>query len=290
MRRSEALQGVRMIRFLDVLGRYEAAAFNQLEAAELLGVGERTFRRWRQRFEDEGEAGLLDRRLGKASGKRVPVDRGMEVETLYRTRYSGFTAKPFHEQLVQRHNFAWSYTWSYTWTKTFLHSKGLLERARRRGAHRRKRPRRPLPGMMLHQDGSRHEWLEGEAPLDLIVTLDDATGAIYSAFLVEEEGTASTFRALNEVFGEHGLPMSLYTDRGAHYFRTPKAGGEVDRGHLTQVGRALEQLGVEHIGAYSPHSPSRDGRPSRRPLPEADRSACSARFRTVSSTSSGSPA
>ena len=150
MRRSEALQGVRMIRFLDVLGRYEAAEFNHLEAAELLGVGERTFRRWRQRFEDEGEAGLLDRRLGKASGKRVPVDRGMEVETLYRTRYSGFTAKHFHEQLVQRHNFAWS----YTWTKTFLHSKGLLERARRRGAHRRKRPRRPLPGMMLHQDGS----------------------------------------------------------------------------------------------------------------------------------------
>jgi transposase len=130
MRRSEALQGVRMIRFLDVLGRYEAAEFNQLEAAELLGVGERTFRRWRQRFEDEGEAGLLDRRLGKASGKRVPVDRGMEVETLYRTRYWGFTAKHFHEQLVQRHNFAWS----YTWTKTFLHSKGLLERARRRGA------------------------------------------------------------------------------------------------------------------------------------------------------------
>src|SRR3981189_1267075 len=125
MRRSEALQGVRTIRFLAVLGRYEAAEFNQLEAAELLGVGERTFRRWRQRFEDEGEAGLLDRRLGKASGKRVPVDRGMEVETLYRNRYSGFPAKHFHEQLFHRHNMGWSYTWSYTCTKTFLHSKGL---------------------------------------------------------------------------------------------------------------------------------------------------------------------
>jgi hypothetical protein len=113
--------------------------------------------------------------------------------------------------------------------------------------------------MMLHQDGSRHQWLEGEAPLDLIVTLDDATGTIYSAFLIEEEGMASTFRALKEVFSEHGLPMSLYTDRGAHYFHTTKA-GEIDRSHLTQVGRALEHLGVEPIGAYSPHSPSRDGR------------------------------
>ena len=114
--------------------------------------------------------------------------------------------------------------------------------------------------MMLHQDGSRHAWLEGQGALDLIVTMDDATGTIYSAFLVEEEGTASTFRALKEVFGKHGLPMSLYTDRGAHYFHTPKAGGEIDRGHPTQVGRALEQLGVEHIGAYSPQARGRSER------------------------------
>ena len=256
MRRTEALQGVRMIKFVDVLGRYEAAEFNQLEAAELLGIGERTFRRWRQRFEDEGEAGLLDRRLGKASGRRVPVDREAEVETLYRTRYSGFTAKHFHEHLVQRHNFAWS----YTWTKTFLHSKGLLERAERRGAHRRKRPRRPLPGMMLHQDGSRHAWLGGQPALDLIVTLDDATSAILSAFLVEEEGTASTFRALREVFERHGLPLSLYTDRGAHYFYTADATEKAGRAGLTQVGRALEHLGVEHIAAYSPQARGRSER------------------------------
>ena len=147
MRRTEALQGVRVIKFLNVLGRYEAAEFSQLEAAELLGVGERTFRRWRQRFEDDGEAGLLDRRLGKASGKRVPLDKEAEVAAVYRTRYAGFTAKHFHEHLLRDHAF----NWGYTWTKTFLQSKGLLERAKRRGAHRRKRPRRPLPGMMLHQ-------------------------------------------------------------------------------------------------------------------------------------------
>jgi len=255
MRRSAALQGVRVMRFVDILGRYEAAEFNQSEAAELLGVGERTFRRWRQRFEDDGAAGLLDRRLGKASGRRVPIDREHEVEALYRERYQGFTAKHFHEHLVARHNFAWS----YTWTKTFLHSKGLLEKAKRRGAHRRKRPRRPLPGMMLHQDGSRHVWVHGQPALDLIVTLDDATSAIYSAFLIEEEGTASTFQALREVFGERGLPLSLYTDRGAHYFFTAQAGA-VDRKQPTQVGRALERLGVEHIAAYSPQARGRSER------------------------------
>jgi transposase len=243
------------MRFLDILGRYEAAEFNQLEAAELLGVDERTFRRWRQRFEDDGEAGLLDRRLGKASGKRVPIDREHEVEALYRERYQGFTAKHFHEHLVAKHNFAWS----YSWTKTFLQSKGLLEKAKRRGAHRRKRPRRPLPGMMLHQDGSRHVWVQGQPALDLIVTLDDATSAIYSAFLIEEEGTASTFRGLREVFGERGLPLSLYTDRGAHYFFTAEAGA-VDRKQPTQVGRALERLGVEHIAAYSPQARGRSER------------------------------
>ena len=256
MRRTEAHQGVRMIKFSSILSRYEAAEFSQAEAAELLGIGERTFRRWRQRFEDEGEAGLLDRRLGKASGKRVPSDRSEEVEALYRTRYAGFTAKHFHEHLVKEHNFSWG----YTWTKTFLYSKGLLEKAKRRGAHRRKRERRPLPGMMLHQDGSMHVWLAGQPALDLIVTLDDATSAIYSAFLIEEEGTASTFRALMEVFGTHGLPMSLYTDRGAHYFYTPTAGGEVDRSRPTQVGRALERLGVEHIAAYSPQARGRSER------------------------------
>ena len=159
---------------------------------------------------------------------------------MYRTRYSGFTAKHFHEHLVRDHQF----TWGYTWIKVFLQSKGLLVRAKTRGAHRRKRLRRPLPGMMLHQDGSRHEWLAGLDAMDLIVTMDDATSAIYSAFLLPEEGTASTFQALLEVFGAHGLPLSLYTDRGSlacrcvghanetrgsHYFYTPEAGGKVDR-------------------------------------------------------------
>ncbi len=177
------------------------------------------------------------------------------MERLYRERYQGFTVKPFHEHLIKDHGFGWG----YTWLKLHLQWAGVVAKAPRKGAHRRKRERRHLPGLMLHQDGSRHEWLEGQAPLDLIVTLDDATGAIYSAFLVEEEGTASTFRALKEVFSEPGLPMSLYTDRGSHYFRTTKA-GEIDRGCPTQVARALAQLGVDHIGAFCPQARGRSER------------------------------
>jgi transposase len=256
MRRTEAHQGVRMIKFRSVFDRYEASELNQIEAAELLGVSERTFRRWSVRFEEGGEAGLLDRRLGGVSRKRVPADSEQEIERLYRTRYKGFTAKHFHEYLIRDHQF----THGSTWTKAFLQSRHLLERAKKRGAHRRKRPRRPIPGMMLHQDGSRHEWIAGLDPMDLIVTMDDATGVIYSAFLLPEEGTASTFQALLEVFGAHGLPLSFYTDRGSHYFYTPEAGGKVDRTHLTQVGRALAHLGVEHIAAYSPEARGRSER------------------------------
>jgi transposase len=245
-----------MIRFRAVLSRYDGGELNQLEAAEMLGVSERTFRRWCGRFEEEGEAGLLDRRLGRASPKRAPADDEAEIERLYRTRYKGFTARHFHEHLTRDH----LYRWSYTWTKLFLQSKGLLEKAPRRGAHRRKRERRPLSGMMLHQDASKHVWLAGQEAMDLIVTMDDATSEIYSAFLVAEEGTASTFRALLEVFGRHGLPLSLYTDRGSHYFHTDEAGGKVDRKNPTQVGRALAHLSVEHIAAYSPQARGRSER------------------------------
>jgi len=256
MRRTEQRQGLRMLKLRDVLGRWEAAELSQLEAAELLGMSERTFRRWSRRFEEEGEEGLMDRRLGRRSGRAVPDEEAEEVERLYRERYAGFTAKHFHEHLVGRHGFRWG----YTWTKTYLQARGLLAQAPRRGAHRRKRPRRPMVGMMLHQDASRHAWLDGCGPLDLVVTLDDATGEIYSAFLVEEEGTVSSFLGLIETIAKKGLFCSLYTDRGSHYFYTPEAGGKVAQDVLTQVGRALSQLGVEHIPAYSPEARGRSER------------------------------
>ena len=242
--------------FHDVLGHWQARHLSALEAAELLGMSERSFRRYRQRYEDEGPDGLFDRRLGKASARRVPADQVAWVLDEYRSRYRGWTVKHFHDRLRERHGFAWS----YTWTKTTLQRAGLVSKAPRRGVHRRRRERKPCVGMMVHQDGSRHEWLAGVAPLDLIVTMDDATSEIYSAFLVEEEGTASTFRALKQVFTDKGLPGSLYTDRGSHYFHTPEAGGKVDQSNPTQVGRALHQLGIEHIAAYSPQARGRSER------------------------------
>jgi transposase len=256
MRRSEVLQGVRMLRLRDVFGRWELGELSQLEAAELLGMHERTFRRWARRFESEGEEGLVDRRIGRRSGRAVPVSEADEVERLYRERYLGFTAKHFHEYLRSSHG----YTLGYTWTKTLLQSRGLIPKAPRRGAHRRKRPRRPMVGMMLHQDASPHVWIEGLGPLDLVVTMDDATSEIYSAILVEEEGTMSTFQGLAETISAKGLPCSLYTDRGSHYFLTPEAGGKVDKASPTQVGRALAQLGIEHIPAYSPEARGRSER------------------------------
>lgn len=245
-----------MQKFRDVLSRWEAKKLSALEAAELLGMSERTFRRYRQRHEEGGLAGLGDRRVGKVSVKRVPVDRVEWLLELYRTQYRGWNVKHFHEHLVKRFNFKWG----YTWTKTQLQASTLVDRARHRGAHRRKRPRKPCEGMMLHQDASRFAWLKGEGELDLVVTMDDATSTIYSAFLIEEEGTDSSFRALLEVFRERGLPSSFYTDRGSHYFFTPQAGEAVDKKRLTQVGRALKQLGIEHIPAYSPEARGRSER------------------------------
>jgi transposase len=227
-----------------------------MEAGELLGMSERQFRRYRDRYEEAGLEGLRDRRLGKPSPKRVPSADAQLMLELYGGAYRGWNVKHFHEHLVRDHGFRWG----YSWVKTQLHTAGLVERAARRGAHRRKRERKPCEGMMLHQDGSRAAWLAGQPELDLIVTMDDATSTIYSAFLVEEEGTASTFLALLEVFGAKGLPGSLYTDRGSHYFFTPKAGEAVDKERLTQVGRALDRLGIEHIPAYSPEARGRSER------------------------------
>jgi transposase len=245
-----------MLKLRDVLSHWEADELSQLEAAEILGMSERTFRRYVRRVEEDGEAGLLDRRLGRRSGLAVPEVDAAEVERLYRGLYQGLTVKHFHEHLQRDHGFRWG----YTWTKTFLQGRGLVAKAPRRGAHRRKRERRPMVGMMLHQDGSPHIWIEGLGSLDLVVTMDDATNEIYSALLVEEEGTMSSFQGLAETIAAKGLFCSLYSDRASHYFHTPQAGGQVDKNVPSQVGRALAQLGIDHIPAYSPQARGRSER------------------------------
>jgi transposase len=244
------------MRFSSLLDRTVAKELTQEAAAEVLGINVRTFQRWAERFEAEGDDGLVDRRMGRPSSKRAPEQELERMLGLFRDKYADFTVKHFHEQLQKRHD----YVLGYTVTKLALHAAGLVRKAPKRSAHRKKRPRRPLPGMLLHQDGSRHGWLEGLPEMDLIVTLDDATSEVYSMFLVEEEGTASTFQGLGEVIGEHGLFCALYTDRGSHYFYTPKAGEKVSKTQLTQVGRALSHLGIEHIPAYSPQARGRSER------------------------------
>jgi transposase len=243
------------MKFTEILARTRSRELSQSEAAEVLGVSERTFRRWRDRFEAEGAEGLYDRRLGRVSARRVPVDTVMAVLELFDTRYWDFTAKHFHEKLVTEHGF----TRSYNWLRLTLQAQGRKRRAPRRGAHRRKRPRRALPGMMLHQDGSSHEWVPGRW-WDLIVTMDDATSEIYSGFFVDEEGTLSSFTALRQVIEAEGLFCSLYADRAGHYWHTPEAGGKVDKDNPTQLGRALHQLGIELIPAYSPEARGRSER------------------------------
>ena len=250
-------EGVRRMRFEKLLARQESGELSQAEAAEMLGISERTFRRWQTRLRDEGPSGLGDRRLGRVSPRRVSDEEVARMLGLYRERYEGFTVKHFHEQLVKRHN----YKLGYTVTKVHLQRAGLIHVAPKRSAHRKKRPRRPMVGMMLHQDASTHAWFIGnDRKYDLVVTLDDATSAIYSAFLVDEEGTESSFRGLCEVISTHGMFCSFYTDRGSHYFYTPSAGEKVSKTQLTQVGRALKQLGIEHIAASSPEARGRSER------------------------------
>jgi transposase len=241
-----------MARIVETIGRYRIGAVSCVEAAELLGISERHFRRLRDQYEEEGAAGIIDRRRGRISIRRAPQGRVDWLIDTYVAHYFDFTVKHFHEEISKR-----GFEYGYTWTKAVLQRAGLVKKARGRSAHRKKRQRRPLPGMMLFQDASTHEWLKGQPNLDLVVTMDDATSEIYSMFLVEQEGTVSTFRGLAETIGKNGLFSSFYTDRGSHYFLTPKAGEKVSKESLTQVGRALSELGIEHIPSYSPEARGR---------------------------------
>jgi transposase len=254
MRRTSTLWEVFVLRFEEALERYRKRRLSAEEAGELLGMSGRNFRRLTVRYEEDGVEGLRDGRLGKPSPKRASAVELSRMQRLYQERYRDLNVKHFHEHLVEHHG----YKLGYTVTRLSLQSAGLVSKAKRRGTHRRRRERRPLPGMLLFQDGSPHRWIAGlDRELDLIVTLDDATGAIYSAFLVEEEGTMSSFLGLQETIGAQGLFGALYTDRGSHYFHTPAAGGKVDKTRPTQVGRALAQLGITHIPSYSPEARGR---------------------------------
>lgn len=254
MRRTEVLQEIRRMRFEEAYYGWSEDRLTQAQAAEILGVCDRTFRRYIHRYEDFGTGGLSDKRLTQASFRRAPVDEVMAVVDRYQTRHRGWNVKHFYSWYRKAGG-----SRSYTWVKNTLQSSGLVIKVRKRGAHRRRRERSHLPGMMLHQDGSRHEWVIGKK-WDLIVTMDDATNEHYSMFFVEEEGTASSFRGVRDVIVKKGLFSSLYTDRGSHYWFTPKEGGKVSKTQLTQFGRAMKSLGIQMIAAYSPEARGRSER------------------------------
>src|SRR5579864_4564423 len=246
----------RAMKVQDVMLRAMAKKITWWQAAEILGISDRHMRRWRERYVEEGYNGLFDRRRGKPSRRRVPVATVERVFALYREKYFDLNVQHFHEKLAAEHGIELS----YTWVKQALQGAGLVARGRKRGAHRKRRERRPLPGMLLHIDGSRHQWFQDERWYDLIVILDDATSEIYYAQLVEEESTATVMAGLREVIERKGVFCALYSDRGSHFWLTPKVGGKVDPHRRTQVGRALHELGVQMIPAYSPLARGRSER------------------------------
>jgi transposase len=251
-----AAETERMMKLQDVLLKAMAKKIRWWDAAEIIGVSDRTMRRWRERLETEGYSGLVDRRKGKPSDKRVPVAMVEEVLRLYGEVYFDLNIRHFHEKLSEEHGIHLS----YTWVQKALQGAGLVARGRKRRKHRRRRERRPLAGMLLHIDGSKHQWFGDQRWYDLIVILDDATNEIYYAQLVEEESTRTVMAGLREVIESRGLFCALYSDRGSHFFVTPKAGEKVDKHRLTQVGRAMKELGVQMIAAYSPQARGRGER------------------------------
>src|SRR5664279_94610 len=246
----------RAMKVQEVILRALAKKITWWQAAEIIGISDRQMRRWHERYEEFGYDGLFDRRRGRPSPKRVPLAEVERVLGLYREKYFDLNVQHFHEKLGEEHGIGWS----YTWVKRALQGSGLVAKGRKRGVHRQRRERRPLPGLLLHIDGSHHRWFGDERWYDLIVILDDASSEIYYAQLVEEESTATVMAGLREVIERKGLFCALYSDRGSHFWLTPKAGGKVDAHRLTQVGRALHALGVRMIPAYSPQARGRSER------------------------------
>jgi hypothetical protein len=246
----------RMMKLQEVILKAMAKKLTWIEAAEIAGMSVRNMQRKRQVYQDYGYNGLFDRRRGKNSSHRVPMQTAEKVLALYQDKYPDFNVRHFHEKLKESENIELS----YSWVKQALPGAGLVARRRKRGPHRRRRPRRPMPGMLLHIDGSRHRWFQDDRYYDLIVILDDATSEIYYAQLVEEESTRTVMQGVREVIERQGLFCALYSDRGSHFFYTPKAGEPVDKSRPTQLGRALKELGIHMIAAYSPQARGRSER------------------------------
>ena len=250
----------RAMKMQEVILRALSGALTWLQAADILGLDPRTLRRWRARFDANGALGLYDRRR-QPSRRHAPALEVKRILQLYRETYRGFNVRHFHHVARREHGV----TLSYSFVKLALQEAGLVAKRRAHGRHRRRREPRPCLGELLHLDGSPHAWLAlcPDQRQTLIAVLDDATKRLLYAQLWPAETLRAVMAALAHVLRIFGLPIALYTDRAGWAFHTPKAGGPIDRDHLTHVGRALARLGIEHIGAYSPQARGRGERLNR---------------------------
>ena len=256
MEQVPAAEMERIMRVQDVMLQASARKITWWQAAEILGISVRTMRRWKGKYEKKGMRMLFDGRKGKRNWRKVDAAEVRKVTDLYRDRYGDFNVRHFHEKLIDEHEMRYS----YRWVKNVLQGAGLVGKSRSRPKHRKRRSRKALPGMMLHIDGSHHQWFQDDRWYDLIVIMDDATSEIYYVQLVEDECTRSIMTALRQVVEHQGWFASIYSDRAGHFFQTPKAGGSVDPDRLTQVGRAMKELGIRMIPAYSPQARGRSER------------------------------
>jgi len=249
----------RAMQVQEVILRALSGQLTWLQAADVLGRSPRSIRRLRWRYEHYGYDGLVDRRRQTPSPKRAPVAEVERMLHLYRAHYQGFNVRHFLRKARRDHGIPFC----YAFVKQALQGAGLVPKHRARGRHRRRRAPRPCFGELLHLDGSRHQWLAlvPEQWLTLLAVVDDATPQVlYAQLSARGESTVTVMTALRTVLTTWGLPGALYTDRAHWAAHTPVAGGAVDRTKLSQVGRALAQLGIEHILGYSPQARGRSER------------------------------
>lgn len=246
----------RAMKVQEVILRAMSGRINWIQAAEILGISDRQMRRWKKRYELYGYDGLYDRRRKMPSPRRVSLETATKILTLYREKYFDFNMSHFYDKLRKDHNIHIS----YNWIRLALQGAGLVPARQRHDKHRKHRDRKPLIGMMLHMDGSPHDWFGNGTEYDIVTISDDANNEVYDIALVDEEDSLTCLSMIKNVVEKKGVFCSLYTDRASHFFLTKKAGEDVSKDNLTQIGRALQELGIQHIPSYSPQARGRSER------------------------------
>jgi transposase len=246
----------RAMKVQEVILRAISGKILWMQAADILGISDRQMRRWKRRYEIYGYDGLYDRRKKRPSPKKVPLETVEKILRLYREKYFDFNMSHFYDKLRKEHNIKLS----YNWVRLALEGAGLVEARQRHDKHRKRRERKPLIGMMLHMDGSPHDWFGNDTEYDIVTISDDANNELYDIAIVDEEDSITCMAMIRNTVEKKGIFCSLYTDRARHFFVTKKAGEEVSKDNLSQIGRALAELGIQHIPSYSPQARGRSER------------------------------